>query len=50
MSMGPDLGKKQVVRVLGGATGARRTLPGNYGLASQHARDTLQTGGNAHTL
>ena len=37
-SVGLDSRKKQVVRVLGGAG---RTLPGNYGQASQHAREIL---------
>ena len=48
MSMGLNLGKKQVGRVLGGSG---RTLPGNYGhaAASPHARYTLQTGVNTQS-
>ena len=48
MSMGLNLGKKQVGRVLGGSG---RTLPGNYGHAAVglHARYTLQTGVNTQS-
>ena len=49
MSMGLNLGKKQVGRVLGGSG---RTLPGNYGNAAVglHARYTLPTGVNAQCI
>ena len=50
MSMGLNLGKKQVGRVLGGSG---RTLPGNYGhaaAAGPHARYTLQTGVNVQCI